>query len=156
MAGQGQSRVRRTGQHPPVIARFVWIVWMLLAILLVAGLAAAAGCTPAATPIEPTETAEAIVHAEPAFLQVVVKPAGASVLVDDRAHGVTPLSLSLPPGKHVVRVEKSGHQTLEQTVVLSSGRQAVVEGSLADVTSPTLTIQLFPEQPTPASNWSSI
>ena len=106
-----------------------------------------AGCTPASTPVQPTATAALIAGDEPALLHVLVRPADATVLVDGEPRGLTPLTLSLAPGQHLVRVEKNGYQALEKKVVLAPGGQASVDGSLVDVTSPSLSIQLLPRQP---------
>ena len=79
-----------------------------------------AGCTPASTPVQPTATAALIAGDEPALLHVLVRPADATVLVDGEPRGLTPLTLSLAPGQHLVRVEKNGYQALEKKVVLVS------------------------------------
>lgn len=144
MIVRGHTGVRKIEQRLAAIARFVWAVWSIGAVLVTL---LAEGCTPSATPVRPTATAAIVVHAEPALLQVAVRPAGATVLVNAQPYGVTPLTLSLAPGQYVVRVEKSGYQALEKTLVLPSGGQARVDGSLVDVTPPTLTIQLLPKQP---------
>lgn len=156
MVARGHAGVRRIEQRPAAFTHFVrlWLArvanngfgqtclaWIVLAMLLTIG------CTPTATPAKPTVTPTLVAHAEPAFLQVTVKPVGATVLVDAQPYGITPLNLSLAPGQHVVRVEKNGYQALEKTLVLLSGEQATVEGSLVDVMPPTLTIQLLPRQP---------
>ncbi len=145
MLVQGRAGVRGTGQRP---TKAVCPVWIALTGLLMAGIAiAVAGCTPAATPIEPTATAVAVVSAEPATLLVTVKPLGATVLVDDQPLGDTPHTLQLPPGQYVVRVQESGYQALEEILVLSAGQRVTVSGSLVDVEPPNLGIQLFPKSP---------
>jgi len=69
------------------------------------------------------------------------------VLVGGQPRGTTPLTLSLSPGQYVVRVEKSGYQALEESLVLSARERVAVNGSLVDVKPPTLAIQLFPKSP---------
>jgi len=107
----------------------------------------AAGCTSTAVPTKSAATAVAAVQEASVTLRVEVKPLGATVLVDGQSRGVTPLTLTLPAGRHMVRVEKSGHQALEETLTLAGGEQAMVDGYLVDIEPPTVTFQLFPKQP---------
>jgi PEGA domain. len=54
---------------------------------------------------------------------------GASVLVDGKEVGKTPLAsaLSLPAGRHVVTVERSGYEPAERSVDVTAGAQQDVE-----------------------------
>jgi tetratricopeptide (TPR) repeat protein len=51
-------------------------------------------------------------------LSVLSEPAGATLLIDGVALGVTPWTGELVPGRHVVRVRLQGYQELEQRVEL--------------------------------------
>jgi len=144
MLMRGRVGVRRIGQRPASIR----LICVKLATLLMAGTAiVAAGCLPAVTVVQPTATAVVVVPSEPATLIVDVKPPGATLLVDDQPRGTTPLTLSLSPGQYVVRVEMSGYQAMEESVVLSSRGRVTVNGSLLDVQLPTLAIQVLPKSP---------
>jgi hypothetical protein len=84
------------------------------------------------TPARPAPTA-----AEPeAFTGVLFvdsRPQGATVFVDDRSVGVTPLSLpGIPAGSHVVRLELTGKKTWTTTTRVVAGQTARVTGSLDD------------------------
>ena len=134
--------VSRIEQHPAAVARFVWAASLMVGIVI-----AVTGCGPTVTLGEPTTTAVPVVHTESVTLRVDVKPRGATVLVDAEHCGTTPLTLTLSPGQHTVRVEKDGYQALEQSLVLSAGEWATVDGSLVDVSLPTVAIQLLPKRP---------
>src|SRR5437773_1727401 len=60
-------------------------------------------------------------RSDPARLTVQSEPAGASVTVDGRAAGETPLSLDLSPGAHEVAFVASGHAGTHKKVVLEPG-----------------------------------
>jgi hypothetical protein len=75
---------------------------------------------------------------------VNVRPLEATVLVDGRPQGTTPLTLTLSPGLHTVRVEKNGYQTLEKRLVLSAGEQVRMDSPLVDVSLPTATATPVP------------
>ncbi len=136
---------RMEQRHSAAIARFVRAA--LFALLIVISAVVAAGCASTVVPITPTATAVAVGQVEPVALRVNVKPLGAAVLVDGEPRGATPLTLALSPGQHTIRVEKSGYQTLEKTLVLSVGEEAMVDDSLVDLTPPIIAIQLLPRQP---------
>ncbi len=52
-------------------------------------------------------------------------PAGATVYIDNKMEGKTPLTRTLRSGVHVVRLELDGFQTWEQTVTLANNGQLV-------------------------------
>jgi hypothetical protein len=60
---------------------------------------------------------------EPATrLDVTSQPSGATVLVDNKERGLTPLTLSeLTPGPHLVQVSKANHRDAFDTVMLEPG-----------------------------------
>jgi hypothetical protein len=65
-----------------------------------------------------------------AWLHVQVHPEGADVYVDGLRSGMTPVSLELPAGPHVVRVEQDGFLPLEETVDLVAEGGASLNGTL--------------------------
>jgi hypothetical protein len=58
------------------------------------------------------------------------RPAGAAVFVDDRAVGVTPMTLALPPGTHTVRLERAGYRTITTRVLVTAGERTRVAARL--------------------------
>lgn len=64
-------------------------------------------------------------------LLVDSRPAGARVLLDGRAVGVTPLTLpEVTPGRHDVRLERSGYRAVTTSVEIKRGEQARVAARL--------------------------
>jgi len=99
--------------------------------------------TPTATPaVTPTATASprpapanarAARAPEAGSLVVDSRPRGASVLVDGRAVGVTPLRLaSIGVGSHAVRIELAGYKPIATTVTVKAGAEASVKVSLEE------------------------
>jgi tetratricopeptide (TPR) repeat protein len=80
-------------------------------------------------------TAEAAITAimgKVALVRVESDPPGATVYIDRKnlgARGATPRTLALPPGEHVILVEKEGHLPVETHVTAAMG-----EFNTADVT----------------------
>jgi eukaryotic-like serine/threonine-protein kinase len=73
---------------------------------------------------------------EPSAARLVVssEPAGASVLVDGEDKGSTPLPpLSVPPGRHVVRVEKKGFLPFSRIVESVMGQALPISATLSPV-----------------------
>jgi hypothetical protein len=64
----------------------------------------------------PSASAEA-----PGILTVETTPAGAAVLIDDRPRGVTPLTLELAPGSHVLRVVGDGDPRVIPLTITAGG-----------------------------------
>jgi hypothetical protein len=52
-------------------------------------------------------------------LKVASTPAGSTVFIDGVRQGVTPLTIQLPLGDHVVIVERAGYQRFQKTVKLT-------------------------------------
>jgi len=75
---------------------------------------------------EATATLEGV-RQRPSTLTVVSTPLGLSVTVGGRRIGVTPVSLPLSPGEHVVVVEREGGAHEEHRVSAHLGRAIVVE-----------------------------
>src|SRR5690349_7315335 len=68
-------------------------------------------------------------------LEVVTDVSGASVLLDDHELGTTPLDPVLVDiGRHVVRVERRGHQTMTRRLNLASGQVVRLELALEPIT----------------------
>jgi hypothetical protein len=59
------------------------------------------------------------------FIAIQSTPADASVSVDGRAAGKTPIAdpIVVKPGPHAIRVEKAGHQPLEVMVTVKAGER---------------------------------
>lgn len=58
-------------------------------------------------------------------LTVTSLPTGARVLVDGKPRGVSPVSLEIPAGRHVLRLEQEGREAVERTLSFSLERPAV-------------------------------
>jgi formylglycine-generating enzyme required for sulfatase activity len=59
-------------------------------------------------------------------------PAGATVIIDDRYHGTTPVSLKLASGvEHDVRLSRSGYVEVREKLTLAAGEQRQIERKLA-------------------------
>jgi len=66
--------------------------------------------------------------ASPGKLDVTTTPAGAAVLLDGKSVGTTPLSVdAVTIGKHVVRIEKGGHDPVERQVEVGPGGAVVLD-----------------------------
>ena len=81
--------------------------------------------TPAAVEASPPQTAQ-----ETSTVIVKSTPDGADIRVDGRYVGSTPSALQLPPGDHVVIVDKSGYKPWQRTMSLSSGGLITVDAQL--------------------------
>jgi hypothetical protein len=67
------------------------------------------------------------------LLYVDSRPRGATVLIDGRKVGQTPLNMSeVPVGEHVVRLEMAGKKIWTVTSQVTAGRMSRVTGSLED------------------------
>lgn len=51
-------------------------------------------------------------------------PPGAEVYIDGTRRGITPLNSSLSPGKHSLRVEKSGYEEIKEEIKIASAQTA--------------------------------
>ena len=64
-------------------------------------------------------------------VMVQTRPAGATVTIDGKSMGTTPVRIpGLPPGSHVVRVSRTGYRTVTTTVVVRAGQQTLLRLSL--------------------------
>lgn len=83
-------------------------------------------------------------------LDLRVEPAGAVVFVDGRRVGVAPVSpLVLPAGRHVVRVEAPGHESVTRDVVVPGGGATPLTVALAAAGPPTVVSEPVPPEVTP-------
>jgi hypothetical protein len=71
----------------------------------------------------------------PAKLRVVTtqggEPTWATLLVNGRLLGTTPMAMDLPPGKHQIQVEREGFKSVYKRVDLSSGGTEIVRIELS-------------------------
>lgn len=93
-----------------------------------------AACTPA--PAQ-SETAASCT----AELAVDSTPAGATVLVDGVARGVTPLRLNLAPGTVNLIIERDGFGSVQRSVRLSCSQASHLAVSLQDIRAPLVSLQ---------------
>jgi|GEM_PF-4790647 len=113
-----------------ISARILATLFFLLLILTLSR------CNRPTLPAEPALTATPNLGTVNARLHVEVRPDGADVYVDGLRSGTTPVSLDLPAGRHVVRVELEGHEPLEQIVDLLAGDEARFSSELVPVPAP--------------------
>jgi len=66
-------------------------------------------------------------RASNASLLINVLPAGSDVLLNGTNVGVTPLDLSLQPGRYKLRISRNEYISFETTVVLRAGERATIE-----------------------------
>jgi len=87
---------------------------------------------PKATPqAAAAPTPSAATSAQPGALVVESRPPGATVVVDGRVAGTTPLNLGdVRAGNHAVRIERDGYRTWTSTVAVTGGEQSRVTASL--------------------------
>jgi hypothetical protein len=71
--------------------------------------------------------------AGPPVLSVTSSPKGATVHIDGKPVGKTPFEDTLEPGKHLIRVSKRGHVTIEREITLAKGVRSRAEFPLERV-----------------------
>jgi hypothetical protein len=69
----------------------------------------------------PKESTQTQLSPPSASVSINSMPAGAEIYIDEDFSGNTPSTISVPPGKHVVSVRKSGFQDWVRTVSVSGG-----------------------------------
>lgn len=140
----GASRIAR---HLAARVCGAQIARLALVLLALPGLAVLTACTrSAANPTLPAATVAALPTGE-AVLQVQVRPEGSIVFVNDIERGLTPLTLSLAPGRYTLRVERGGFLALEQALTVLPDDQILIDDFLIDITLPSLALQWLPRQP---------
>jgi hypothetical protein len=123
MAGKGKKS--RTAQETGSASRPVLIL-LVSAVLLLAGLALAAGC--ASVP-------------QPGTVAAASEPSGAGVYLDGISAGNAPLEISnVTPGWHVIRFRLEGYGDREVRVIVEAGNRTEVTARYPP-----------PETPTPAT-----
>lgn len=65
------------------------------------------------------------------YISVSSSPSYADVYIDGAYKGTTPVTSSVSPGSHTVKVSKSGYDTISRTVSVNSGSTTSVSVSLA-------------------------
>jgi len=107
-------------------------------------LTASGGCRPTPPPPTPTPTSTPepppTPKTGPATLRIDVRPYGAVVVIDGEERAQSPVTLTLAPASHSVRVEQIGFSSLQETLALEPGGEAMVSGMLADVEPPRLSV----------------
>ena len=87
-----------------------------------------------ADPATPQAPAAGAASAAPAgqVQSMVVKsdPDGADITVDGKYVGSTPSTVTLSPGDHAIKVEKSGFKAWERTIGVSAGSEVTVNATL--------------------------
>jgi serine/threonine protein kinase len=57
------------------------------------------------------------------FVQVTTEPEGATVFINDKEMGVTPLRLEIPVGEHMVKISKANHYDMEMDLEVEEGAE---------------------------------
>lgn len=114
------------------------------ALAVVALIVLTQGCAPAPEPApQPTKAPVATSTPQPsptpvAQLSMQSRPAGASVTVDGRSQGVTPLVVEeLAPGEHRVSLSLDKHEPWQQDVALAAGEKKDLSITLQAIPEPT-------------------
>ncbi len=78
------------------------------------------------------------------ILRVSTVPAGATLILDDRRLGTTPVQLDVTVGRHTLRVEQDGYAPVSRDIEIAAGQPAVVVAlTLQSAPSPTSTSPAF-------------
>jgi len=86
------------------------------------------------------------------WITIVSTPSGASVSLDGKTVGVTPITgTEVSAGSHSLRITKEGYEPYEKSVTVSSGEQSAVDATLTEIVTPTKT-----PTPTPTPTQSPI
>lgn len=97
----------------------------------ICGLDEAANLISAKAAVVATQLASAVAGAP--VLSVTSSPKGATVHIDGKPAGKTPFEGKLEPGKHLIRVSKRGHVTIEREITLAKGVRSRAEFPLERV-----------------------
>ena len=65
-----------------------------------------------------------------AQLRIEVGPSGATVFVNGLRSGSTPVSLTLPPGQHTIRITQDGYEPMVETINLAADSDQAITGEL--------------------------
>lgn len=80
-------------------------------------------------------------------------PSGATVIVDERVRGTTPLERAALAGRHAIRLELAGHAPYRTEVEVGAGQTASVQGQLVPSGTPTGPLATGPSAPTGRPAW---
>lgn len=80
-------------------------------------------------------------------------PSGASVIVDERVRGTTPLERAALAGRHVLRLELAGHAPYRTEVEVEAGQTASVQAQLAPSGAATGSLATAPSAPAGRPAW---
>jgi len=84
-------------------------------------------------------------------LAVASDPTGASVLVNGKDSGATPIELKLSPGKYPVKISKDGYLPKEFNVTVAKGQKAAITPAQAKLIMMTGTITVLADPPEPGA-----
>lgn len=70
------------------------------------------------------------------LVRIAAEPAGSDVFVDNTFVGISPLTVELAPGEHVVRVVEDGHAEHSERIVAGRGGERLLAVELAEVALP--------------------
>jgi len=73
-------------------------------------------------------------------VHVASTPPGATIYLNDAAQGETPKVLTVQPGQHKMRLEKSGYAPLAVGIIVNAGRELLVAETLRDNDPPRVTL----------------
>jgi len=90
----------------------------------------AAAATPGSTAADPLQGSAAVKSVELATVVVKSDPDGADISVDGKFVGNAPSTMQLPPGDHVVLMEKPGFKPWQRNISITSGGIVTLNGSL--------------------------
>ncbi len=79
---------------------------------------------------EEIRTRVGVIKAMPARIHVETTPAGAAIVADGKAMGVTPTDVELAPGKHIVHIELAGYLAIDRDVDLTFGAKQEIKSEL--------------------------
>ena len=82
-------------------------------------------------------------------LDVQADPKGATILIDGRAVGQSPLLLPVSPGSHMVDLQADGYATYRVTVEVVCGKVEVLQPQLYDNAAPVLEVEPVPQSVAP-------
>ncbi len=71
-----------------------------------------------------------VIKAMPARIHVETTPAGAAIVADGKAMGVTPTDVELAPGKHLLHIELAGFLPVDRDVDLTFGAKQDIKSEL--------------------------
>ena len=125
--------------------RMRWIA--LGAVLMTLLLGACQGSMGVGRPVTATPARQAARNdSDVARLTVDVVPAGASVSIDDRPVGVSPLEVELQPGKYYISITAPGCIDITELVELEAGRTTDFSPELRDIAPPVIELKADPPQ----------